>query len=143
MTLRQGNAIDSHRDDNELAGGAGDEPTDQYLEQYHWGVPYLDAHSWRCYLPYLISYAVRHMHDGSSLVINALLNSLRPPDREPSRLATLANDQEKVIVATLELLGFDKASDHQAFALQVMEEYWIPNAIFRNAGRAAHLKLNA
>ena len=47
MTLRQGDALDSYRDEKELACEESDEPTDQYLEAYHWGIVYLDAVSWK------------------------------------------------------------------------------------------------
>ena len=130
MTLRQGDAVDSYRAANETLPGAGDSPTDSYLESYHWGIAHLDAHSWKCYLPCLIRYAVRHCHDGSSLVIDAFLQSLRPPDREPPRLASLDKKQATVIVAALDFLAFNKESAHQDFALQVLEEYWIPNSLY-------------
>ena len=73
---------------------AEDEPTDAYLEAFaFWGLGYLDARSWRHYLPGLIDYAFRHPND-PAMVAEALVQSLRPPDRYPPRLAALNADQE-------------------------------------------------
>jgi hypothetical protein len=132
MTLRQGNDIDSYKAPGPKTPEENEPPTDQYLESYHWGVTYLDPTSWRFYLPHLISYSLRNLGAGESLVFDALLQSLRPPDREPARLATVTEEEEKVIVSVLDVLSFDPASKHQREALQVLEEYWIPNAIYRN-----------
>ena len=44
-----------------------DEPTDAYFEGFaFWGLGYLDARSWRHYLPRLMAYAFKHrsVHDG-------------------------------------------------------------------------------
>ena len=55
-------------------------PTDAYLEGFaFWGLGYLDARSWRHYLPRLIEYAFRHPHD-PAMVTEALVRSLRPPE---------------------------------------------------------------
>jgi len=75
-----------------------------------------------------LSYAIRHKADGGSLVVATFLASLRPPDREPPRLATVTKKEEQVIVAVLEHLGFSESSAYQEKALQVLEEYWIPDA---------------
>ena len=40
------------------------------------------------------------------MVIDGLLASLRPPDREPPRLASLSAGQEAVVVAVLDVLAF-------------------------------------
>jgi hypothetical protein len=64
-------------------------------------------------------------------VCDALLNNLRPPDREPPRLASLSADQEKVVVEFLELLAFSNTSAIRHFACQVLEEWWIPGALYR------------
>lgn len=130
MTLRGGYAEDSYEyapaPDVEL-----DTLTDSYLETYtFWGLAYLDAVSWRYYLPYLIDYAFRHMDD-PMMVVEGLL---RPPDREPPRLASLTAEQEAVIVAFLEELAFSADSANKDFAMQVLEEWWIPDALFRPGG---------
>jgi len=130
MTLRGGNAVDSY-DLPMPYDLADDAPTDAYLEANHWGLAHLDAASWRHYLPYLIDYALQHQSDVGSLVIEALLWSLRPPDRDPPRLGSLTPEQEAVVVAFLEALAFGDDSAHQAFAAQVLEEYWIPGALYR------------
>src|SRR5688572_3758518 len=128
LTLRGANAVDSY----ELPmpfDAAEDEPTDAYLEGFaFWGVAYLDARSWRHYLPRLIDYAVRRPDD-PAMVTEALVRSLRPPDRYPSRLAALSPDQEDVVRAFLEHAALGDAMPHvQAEAQQALEEWWLPNA---------------
>lgn len=130
MTLRGGNAIDGYEFPPPFDPSV-DEPTDTYLETYFWGVIYLDPVSWRHYLPRLIDYALRHISDRGSLVTESLLGSLRPPDWEPPRLAALSAAQEAVVVAFLDVLAFDNGSASQDFAMQVLEEYWVPNALYR------------
>jgi len=133
MTLRGGNAIDGYSTPPPYNAQL-DQPTDEYLERYHWGITFLDPLSWQYYLPYLITYAVRNFRDGTSMVIHNLLSSLRPPDQEPPRLASLSQAQERVIVSFLDVLAFDEESQWQVYALQVMEEYWLPNALYRRQG---------
>ncbi len=131
MMLRGGYAVDSY-DIPPPYDAQLDEPTDAYIEQYSFGgVPHLDPASWRHYLPRLIDYALRHVEDGGSMEIDALLWSLRPPDRELPRLASLSKEQEAVIVSFLNVLAFDERSAWQDFAMQVLEEYWVPNALYR------------
>jgi Family of unknown function (DUF6714) len=130
MTLRGGYAEDSYEQvpppDSEL-----DKLTDEYLETYtFWGLAYLDPASWRHYLPYLIDYAFRHMDD-PRMAIEGVLHNLRPPDRDPPRLASLNAEQETVIVAFLEEVAFSDDSANREFAMQVMEEWWIPDALYR------------
>ena len=136
MTLRGGDAVDSYDlpspYDEQL-----DQPTDDYLQQYgYFALPHLDTLSWRYYLPFLIDYSLRHATaeapPESSLVVEGTLSSLRPPDREPPRLSVLTAEQESVIVDFLEVLAFDERSDYQDYAMQVLEEYWIPEALYRN-----------
>ena len=88
VTLRAGNEIDEYRSPSSFDGSI-DVVSDDYLERFSWGVGYLDAASWRHYLPHLIEYALRNLQQGNG-VTDALLNSLRPPDREPPRLASLS-----------------------------------------------------
>ena len=112
-----------------------DEPTDAYLERYtFWGQTFLDAASWRHYLPHWIDYAVRHATDRTTMVVDGLLASLRPPDREPPRLASLTREQEAVVVTLLQhaASGSDPVYD-AVLARQVLEEWWMPNARFRPA----------
>lgn len=131
LTLRGGNAVDSY-DDAEPFDPVRDEPTDAYIEGFaFWGLGYLDAQSWRHYLPRLISYALRHLDD-PAMAVEALIRSLRPPDRYPPRLATLTTEQETVVVAFLETLALGEASGHiQADAQQALEEWWLPDARHR------------
>ena len=133
MTLRGGDAEDSYRTpppyDPQL-----DAPTDEYIAAYtFWGLIYLDAASWRHYLPQLIDYSFRHIGDPNTMAPEGLLNSLRPPDRDPPRLGSLTPEQEAVIVAFLEELAFsDDAEFFHDDAMQILEEWWLPNARYRN-----------
>ena len=87
--------------------------------------------SWRHYLPALIDYALRHVDVPGAMVIEALLGGLRPPDREPPRLASLTKEQEAVVIAVLDVLAFDERSAHRPLAMQVLEEDWAPAALYR------------
>jgi hypothetical protein len=133
MTLRGGNAVDSYNYPPPY-DAAIDQPTDDYIAAYtFWGLGYLDAASWRHYLPQLIAYTFRHLADPATMAPEGLLYSLRPPDCDPPRLATLTTEQEAVIVAFLEALALgDNAEDYQADALQILEEWWLPNARYRD-----------
>jgi hypothetical protein len=128
-TLRSGDSIDSN-------GTAipfdfeRDAVSDDYLTQYHCGVAYLDAASWRHYLPMLGEFALRHL-DSNSLVVGALIASLRPPDRDPSRLASLDSLQETVMRELLEILAYSLASVWQEEARQALDEWWINGARYR------------
>jgi hypothetical protein len=128
LTLRGGNAVDSYVPATPFEP-ADDEPTDAYLEGFtFWGLGYLDARSWRHYLPRLLEYAFTHPED-PAMVTEALVRSLRPPDRYPPRLRTLSADQEAVVRAFLEQIALGDASPHlQAEAQQALEEWWLPNA---------------
>ena len=145
LTLRGANAVDGY-DQPMPFNPAQDEPTDTYLEGFaFWGLGYLDARSWRHYLPRLIEYAFRSPND-PAMVTEALVRSLRPPDRYPPRLATLSADQEDVVRAFLEQAALGDAIPHvQAEAQQALEEWWLPNARCRPtpqeimALRAAHV----
>ncbi len=135
ITLRGGNALDSYDDppphDPEI-----DDPTDAYLEGYAFhGLNFVDAPSWRHYLPRLIEYALRNIASNApgTMAIDGLLWSLRPPDREPPRLASLTTEQEDVIRAALDELAFADDSVYRTDAMQVMEEWWIPGALYRRA----------
>ena len=131
LTLRGGNAVDGY-DAAEPFDPARDEPTDAYIEGFaFWGLGYLDAQSWRHYLPRLISYAFRHMED-PAMAVEALVRSLRPPDRYPPRLTTLTAEQEAVVLGFLETLALGDGGGHlQDGAQQALEEWWLPGARHR------------
>ena len=129
MSLRAGNALDngakSSPNDRQLAA-----PDDSYLEQYFWGLPHLDAASWRHVLPFLLAYALRHFEHPSN-VVDALLNSLRPPDRTPPRLGSLSPEQERIVSQVLDVLCYSPESAYHDLACQTAEEWWEPNATYR------------
>ena len=135
MSLRAGDAVDSYDltppYDEQL-----DEVNDHYIQKYaYFALPHLDTLSWLYYLPFLIDYSLRYAtaeaDPESSLAVDGTLFSLRPPDREPPRLSILTAKQESVIVQFLDLLAFDERSVYQDCAMQVLEEYWIPGAWYR------------
>ena len=107
---------------------ARDEPTDEYLQGYaFWGLTYLDARSWRHYLPRLIDHVLRHPED-PGMVAEALVRSLRPPDRYPPRLASLSPEQETAVTSFLEQIALGDATPHlRDDAQQALEEWWAPN----------------
>jgi len=127
LTLRGGNAVDSSNPPMPF-DPVQDNPTDAYVEGFaFWGLGYLDARSWRHYLPRLIDYAFRHPDD-PAMVTEALVRSLRPPDRYPPRLATLTAEQESAVRWFLEQVALGGAIPHvQAEAQQALEEWWLPN----------------
>jgi hypothetical protein len=127
LTLRGGAAIDGY-DRPEPFDPAIDRPTDQYLEQFTFnGLIFLDAQSWRHYLPRLIAYAASHPDD-PAMTVEALVRSLRPPDRYPPRLGSLNPAQETVIREFLEMIALgDLAPDVREDAQQALEEWWLPN----------------
>ena len=127
LTLRGGNAVDSY-DLPMPFDPVEDQPTDVYLEKFaFWGLGYLDARSWRHYLPRLIDYAFRTPND-PAMVTEALVRSLRPPDRYPPRLGTLGAGQEEVVRSFLEQVALGETLPHvQAEAQQALEEWWLPN----------------
>ena len=135
MTLRGGNAVDSYdlppAYDEQL-----DQPTDEYIQTYaYWALPHLDPVSWHYYLPFLISYSLKNATKDapveSGLAVQGTLFSLRPPDREPSRFSLLTPEQEEAIVQFLDVMAFDEDSDYQEDGMEVLEEYWIPGAFYR------------
>jgi hypothetical protein len=131
MTLRGGYAEDGY-DAAPPYDPSLDQPTDVYLETYtFWGLAYLDAASWRHYIPYLITYAFRHLRD-PAMAVEGLLHNLRPPDREPPRLGSITPDQEAVIIAFLNQVAFSEDSANRDFAMQVLEEWWLPDALYRD-----------
>jgi hypothetical protein len=139
ITLRGGDALDSY-DEPPPYDPALDEPNDTYLEAWAFnGLNVLDPPSWRHYLPRLIDYALRNIgsHAPGMMAIDGLLWSLRPPDRDPPRLRSLTREQETVIVAALDELAFAEDSVYRQDAMQVMEEWWVPKALYRLPGDRA------
>jgi len=129
VSLRGGYALDEYKQPQAFDPTA-DKLSDTYLEQYWWGIAHLDPPSWRHYLPHLIEFSLRRMHE-QSMVIDSFITSLRPPDREPARLASLSPRQESVVSEFLDVLAFDDRSVHQALACTAIEEWWGPGALFR------------
>jgi hypothetical protein len=126
LTLRGGNAVDGYQRP-EPFDSAHDQPTDAYVEGFaFWGLGYLDAQSWRHYLPRLIEYSLRRPDD-PAMVAEALVRSLRPPDRYPPRLASLSREQETLVAAFLEHVARDEASTGvREEARQALDEWWGP-----------------
>ena len=129
ITLRGGNALDDCKSPPQY-DPEFDRPTDAYIERFPWGIGYLDPESFRHYLPHLIEYALRHASVAND-VVDALLSNLRPPDREPPRLASLSPEQEEVVVQFLDTLAFSEESVYEELAAQTLEEWWVPNALYR------------
>jgi hypothetical protein len=126
MSLRGGNDVDGY-DYPSPFDAAADSPTTEYLETHaFWGLPHLDAVSWRHYLPHLIEYALAHPDD-PRMVIEGLVASLRPPDREPPRLASLTGEQAAAVTAFLEHLAFGEPPEpHTGDAQRALDEWWWP-----------------
>lgn len=131
MTLRGGDALDAQREAPPF-DVLVDAISDDYLEAHPWGSGYLDAASWRHYLPFMMEYALRHI-DRASEVTDALLTSLRPPDREPPRLASLSKAQETVVLRFLDVLAYAPGSANVDLAARVLAEWWTPRPIARGA----------
>ncbi len=127
LTLRGGNDVDSYSRPRPY-DPVEDAETDTYFERFaYWGLIYLDARSWRHYLPGLIDYTLRKPDD-PAMVTEALVRSLRPPDRYPPRLATLTPEQEAVIADFLEQLALGEGWPHvREEAQQALEEWWLPH----------------
>jgi hypothetical protein len=137
LTLRGGNAVDGY-DLPSPYDAAEDASTDAYLEGHaFWGLIYLDARSWRHYLPRLLAYAFAHPDD-PHMVVEALIRSFRPPDRYPPRLATLDAAQEALVRDFLEAVATHfTETPLQEDALQALAEWWWPDARHRPRGPAA------
>jgi hypothetical protein len=126
--LRGANAIDSHDWPTPFEASI-DEVTDSYLEGFaFWGLAYLDAQSWRHYLPALIEYALGRPDD-PAMVADALVRSLRPPDHYPARLASLTTAQEAAVTAFLEHVArVAGPGGLGADATDALDEWWRPGA---------------
>ena len=102
--------------------------SDEYLEAHPWGSGYLDAASWRHYLPFMMEYALRHLAEASD-VTDALLTSLRPPERTPPRLGSLTKVQETAVLRFLDVMAHSADSGSLDLAAVVLAEWWTPGAI--------------
>jgi hypothetical protein len=135
LSLRGGNALDNGSVpapyDAQL-----DQPTPDYFEANYWGISYLDAMSWRYYLPLLSVYTLQNLSNPNSMAIESFLSSLRPPDRDPPRLESLTAEQKAAVVALLDRLAFDDASVWKSQAMTALEEYWAPGALYQASHEA-------
>jgi hypothetical protein len=129
LTLRQADAIDSYGSAS-ARDSVLDAVTDRYLEKYAAGLPHLDPASWRHYLPAFAEFTVRNL-GSPTIAVGPLIDSLRPPDRIPPRLASLTEPQETLVREFLELLAFSAESTWQAEACQALEEWWVENPQYR------------
>ena len=127
MTLRGGDALDLGKKPLPF-DVLVDAISDDYLEAHPWGSGYLDAASWRHYLPFMMEYALRHLDEPSD-VTDALLTSFRPPDRTPSRLGSLTKAQETAVLRLLDVLAYSEQSASRDLATLVLSEWWTPDAI--------------
>lgn len=142
LSLRGANDVDSYKAATPF-DAEQDEPTDEYLEGYaFWGLPHLDAQSWRHYLPRLMDYALRHPDD-PRMVVEGLIYSLRPPDRYPPRLGSLISEQEAVIASFLERIAFDDVWEGlNGQARQALEEWWLSNPTSRPTAQEIEAQRN-
>jgi len=129
MTLRGGDALERDQPAPPF-DVLVDAVSDDYLQAHPWGSGWLDAASWRHYLPFMMEYALRHVARPSE-VTDALLTSLRPPDRDPPRLASLDKAQETVVLRLLDVLAHGAGSASGDLAAMVLSEWWTPGAIPR------------
>jgi hypothetical protein len=127
MTLRGGDALDVNKPAPPFEVLV-DAISDEYLEAHPWGSGYLDATSWRHYLPFMMEYALRHITVASD-VSDALLTSFRPPDRDPPRLGSLTKAQETAVLRFLDVMAYNDNSASMDLAAVVLSEWWTPGAI--------------
>ena len=127
MTLRGGDALDANQPAPPF-DVLVDAISDEYLEAHPWGSGYLDATSWRHYLPFMMEYALRHITEASD-VTDALLTSFRPPDRNPPRLGSLTLVQETAVLRFLDVMAHSESSASMELAAVVLSEWWTPGAI--------------
>ena len=132
MTLRGGDALDLDQPAPPF-DVLVDAISDEYLEAHPWGSGYLDATSWRHYLPFMMEYALRHLTEASD-VTDALLTSLRPPERTPPRLGSLTKAQETAVLRFLDVMAHSDESASVDLAAVVLSEWWTPGAIPKDLG---------
>jgi len=127
MTLRGGDALDRNHPAPPF-DVLVDAISDEYLEAHPWGSGYLDADSWRHYLQFMMAYALGRITEASE-VTDALLTSLRPPDRSPPRLGTLSKAQETAVLRFLDVMAYSQSSASMDLAAMVLSEWWTPAEI--------------
>ena len=127
MTLRGGDALDRNHPAPPF-DVLVDAISDEYLEAHPWGSGYLDATSWRHYVPFMMEYALRHITEASD-VTDALLTSFRPPDRNPPRLGSLTKVQETAVLRFLDVMAHSETSASMDLAAVVLSEWWTPGEI--------------
>lgn len=127
MTLRGGDALEAGKEAPPF-DVLVDAISDNYLEAHPWGSGWLDAASWRHYLPFMMEYALRHLADSND-VTDAVLTSLRPPERTPPRLGSLSKAQETAVLRFLDVLAYSGESASMDLAALVLSEWWTPGAI--------------
>jgi len=132
MTLRGGDALDADKPAPPF-DVLVDAISDEYLEAHPWGSGWLDATSWRHYLPFMMEYALRHISESSD-VTDALLTSFRPPDRDPPRLGSLTKAQETAVLRFLDVMAYSESSASMDLAAVVLSEWWSPGVIPPNLG---------
>ena len=123
LSLRAGNALDDYATPPPF-DPALDRPTGEYIEAFHFGIHHLDPESWRYYLPILLNYAISEMTSEVSQALDTFFFSLRSPDRDPPRFASLSPEQSATVEAVLEAVGFTEGSRYQEEALEALQEYW-------------------
>ena len=127
MTLRGGDAIDLDMPAPPF-DVLVDAISDEYLEAHPWGSGYLDATSWRHYVPFMMEYALRHITEASD-VTDPLLTSFPPPDRNPPRLGSLTKAQETAVLRFLDVMAYNADSASMDLAAVVLSEWWTPGTI--------------
>jgi len=130
ISLRGGAALDVY-DPAPPFDPALDAPSAEYLLRFCCGLMHVDAESWHYYLPLVMRAALPRAAIPGDELVEAVVWTLRPPDRDPPRFGRLPAPQVAAVVAVLEHLAFAPESANQDFALQVLEEYWIPGAQYR------------
>jgi len=129
MSLRAAGEVDVGRPPPPF-DPAQDAPSNEYLEQHAYDLPFLDSESWRFYLPRLLALAVADAR-ASSNAVDGLLESLRPPDREPPRLASLSSEQEAIVASVLKYVAFGEGAAHCEAASTALEEWWGEAPLYR------------
>ena len=141
LTLRGGNAVDGYSQAVPF-DPAEDEPTDAYFEAFaFWGLGYLDARSWRHYLPRLIDYAFRHPND-PAMVAEALVRSLRPVIPEESRRVQtwggyLCGDAHTIVAVNLTPLDMRSLADSVRMRSTLFRDTVSPRSIVVPGSRHA------
>ena len=129
MTLRVASAADGHAPPPPFDATL-DSLSPGYLEENAWGVPHLDAQSWRYYLSAFLEHAARNRDNGASMAVGQFLFSLRPDGRTPYRFAALGTDERGAVIAVLDDLAFGAGSAWVEDARSALEEYWGPGASY-------------